>query len=123
MRKIIAFISLLLCTVVWAISSPVDLLENTSSQLIAQLRQNQATMRNKPQVVYGIVNQTLLPHVDLVSMSREALGREAWDQATPQQRQAFVYHFTTLYNDLKLLLKSLVPFRESCQPPFYNSEW
>lgn len=97
MRKVIvAFISLLLCTVVWAISSPVDLLQNTSNQLIAQLRQNQATMRTKPQVVYGIVNQTLLPHVDLVSMSREALGREAWAQATPQQRQAFVYHFTTL---------------------------
>ena len=97
MKKIIVtFISLLFCSVVWGISSPVDLLQNTSSQLIAQLRQNQATMRTKPQVVYGIVHQTLLPHVDLIAMSREALGRDIWVQATSQQRQAFVYHFTTL---------------------------
>lgn len=97
MKKfIVTFISLLLCSVVWAISSPVDLLQNTSNQLIAQLRQNQATMRTKPQVVYGIVNQVLLPHVDLVDMSSRALGRNAWIQATPQQRNAFVYQFTTL---------------------------
>lgn len=97
MKKfILSMIGLLACTAVWAISSPLDLLQNTSNQLIATLQQNQATLKTKPQLVYGIVNQVLLPHVDLVSMSRMALGRDAWMQASPAQRQAFTQQFTTL---------------------------
>jgi phospholipid transport system substrate-binding protein len=95
-KFILSIISLLVCTVVWAISSPLDLLQTTSNQLITALQQNQATLKTKPQLVYGIVNQILLPHVDLVSMSRVALGREAWMQASPAQRQAFTQQFTTL---------------------------
>jgi phospholipid transport system substrate-binding protein len=90
------FISLFFCTLVWAISSPVDLLQTTSNQLIATLRQNQATLKTKPQIVYGIVNQILLPHVDLINMASGALGREAWMQATPEQRQAFTHQFSIL---------------------------
>lgn len=97
MKKfILSMIGLLACTAVWAISSPLDLLQTTSNQLIATLQQNQATLKTKPQLVYGIVNQILLPHVDLVSMSERALGRNAWMQASPAQRQAFTQQFTTL---------------------------
>ncbi|OIZ94392.1 hypothetical protein A1D18_06025 [Candidatus Rickettsiella isopodorum] len=80
----------------WAISSPVDLLQSTSNQLISALQRNQATLKTKPQIVYGIVNQILLPHVDVMSMSSKALGREAWLRATPMQRQAFAQQFVTL---------------------------
>lgn len=80
----------------WAVSSPVDILQNTSNQLISALQRNQATLKTKPQVVYGIVNQILLPHVDVMSMSSKALGREAWLRATPTQRQAFAQQFVTL---------------------------
>ncbi len=80
----------------WAVSSPVDILQNTSNQLISALQRNQATLKTKPQVVYGIVNQILLPHVDVMSMSSKALGREAWLRATPAQRQAFSQQFVTL---------------------------
>lgn len=97
MKKVIfSIFSLLVCTIAWAISSPVDLLQNTSNQLISALQRNQATLRTKPQVVYGIVNQILLPHVDVMSMSSKALGREAWLRATPMQRQAFAQQFVTL---------------------------
>lgn len=97
MKKVIfALFGLLICTKVWAISSPVDLLQNTSNQLISALQQNQATLRTKPQIVYHIVNQILLPHVDVMSMSSKALGREAWLRASPMQRQAFAQQFVTL---------------------------
>lgn len=97
MKKIsLVLISLLLSTLVWAISSPVDLLQTTSNHLLMTLRQNQATLKTKPQIVYGIVNRILLPHVDLLSMSRNALGREAWIRATPEQRGAFTRQFTIL---------------------------
>lgn len=87
---------LLICTIAWAISSPVDLLQNTSNQLISALQRNQATLRTKPQIVYGIVNQILLPHVDVMSMSSKALGRDAWLSATPIQKQKFAQQFVTL---------------------------
>ena len=97
MKKVIlALFGLLMCTIAWAISSPVDLLQNTSNQLISALQRNQATLRTKPQIVYGIVNQILLPHVDVMSMSSKALGRDAWLRATPMQRQAFAQQFVTL---------------------------
>lgn len=97
MKKVIlALFGLLICTIAWAISSPVDLLQNTSNQLISALQRNQATLRTKPQIVYGIVNQILLPHVDVMSMSSKALGRDAWLRATPMQRQAFAQQFVTL---------------------------
>jgi phospholipid transport system substrate-binding protein len=95
-KVIVAFIGLLICTVTWAVSSPVDLLQNTSNQLIAALQRNQATLKTKPQIVYGIVNQILLPHVDVMDMSSRALGRDAWLRATPTQRQAFSQQFVTL---------------------------
>lgn len=97
MKKVIfALFGLLICTMAWAVSSPVDILQNTSNQLISALQRNQATLKTKPQVVYGIVNQILLPHVDVMSMSSKALGREAWLRATPTQRQAFAQQFVTL---------------------------
>lgn len=97
MKKVIfALFGLLICTMAWAVSSPVDILQNTSNQLISSLQRNQATLKTKPQVVYGIVNQILLPHVDVMSMSSKALGREAWLRATPAQRQAFSQQFVTL---------------------------
>ena len=97
MKKIIfVFYGLLICTMAWAISSPVDLLQSTSNQLISALQRNQATLKTKPQIVYGIVNQILLPHVDVMSMSSKALGREAWLRAMPMQRQAFAQQFVTL---------------------------
>ena len=97
MKKVIlALFGLFIYTIAWAISSPVDLLQNTSNQLISALQRNQATLRTKPQVVYGIVNQILLPHVDVMSMSSKALGRDAWLRATPMQRQAFAQQFVTL---------------------------
>lgn len=97
MKKIIvAFIGLLFCTIVWAISSPVDLLQTTSNQLIATLQQNQATLKTKPQIVYNIVNQILLPHVDLEAMSRMALGRDEWQRANRAQQQAFTRQFKIL---------------------------
>lgn len=95
-KVIVALFGLLVGTMAWAISSPVEILQTTSNQLISALQRNQATLKTKPQIVYGIVNQILLPHVDVMSMSSRALGREAWLRATLAQKQAFAQQFVTL---------------------------
>lgn len=97
--KKLAFALLSLCfwiNVVGAVNSPVELLQTTSNHLIAQLQRNQAKLRNNPRAVYSIVNQILLPHVNLNYMSSRALGRDAWMKATPYQQRAFIQQFTTL---------------------------
>lgn len=92
----VALFGLLMCSLAWAVSSPLDLLQNTSNQLISALQRNQATLKTKPQIVYAIVNQILLPHVDVMSMSSRALGRDAWLKTMPRQRKAFAQQFVTL---------------------------
>ncbi|WP_339050428.1 ABC transporter substrate-binding protein [Rickettsiella endosymbiont of Xylota segnis] len=94
-KVIVALLGLFMCTMAWAISSPIEVLQNTSNQLISELQRNQATLKTKPQIVYGIVDQILLPHVDVESMSSKALGR-AWSNATRVQQQAFEDQFVTL---------------------------
>lgn len=97
MKKLsLSIIGLLACTASWAICSPVNMLQTTSNKLIVTLQQNQATLKTKPQVVYSIVKQVLLQHVDLANMSKTALGRDAWMQAKPAQKKAFTEQFTTL---------------------------
>ncbi|MBI5447195.1 MAG: ABC transporter substrate-binding protein [Gammaproteobacteria bacterium] len=80
----------------YALSSPVDMLEDVSSRAINQLKAHQATLKTNPAVVYRIINQILLPHAAMEDMARVALGRSAWGKATPAQRILFVKEFTQL---------------------------
>lgn len=94
-KYVLVFLSLISFSA-YADSSPLEMVQTTSEQVIAQLKQNQATLKSNRQIVYNIVNQTLLPHVDLTSMSRTAMGRDGWQKATPEQREQFTQEFTKL---------------------------
>lgn len=83
------------CITALAQPSPLPLLQNTSNQMLAALQKNQAVLKTKPPVVYGIIQRILLPHFDTTGMARASLGR-AWGTATPTQRQRFTKEFTTL---------------------------
>jgi phospholipid transport system substrate-binding protein len=94
-RAIVALLGLFMCTIAWAIQSPVGELQNISNWLISELQRNQATLKTKPRIVFDIVYRVLLPHVDIEVMSSKALGR-AWLNATCSQQQAFEDQFVTL---------------------------
>ncbi len=79
-----------------AVSSPIDMLQSVSDQSIAELRANRATLKTNPRVVYRIINNILLPHAAMQDMARIALGRNAWNAATPAQRAEFTREFTRL---------------------------
>ena len=96
-KYIFAFVCWLFCINVFAAElTPLTMLQTTSDQLLSTLDQNKATLKNKPEIVYKIVKQILLPRADLTSMARIALGRDAWMAATPAQREEFTQEFTTL---------------------------
>lgn len=84
------------CSAAMAQSSPMNMLQNTSDQMLSALKANRTTLKSDPNTVYHIVNEILVPHVDVEVMSRLVLGRNAWMQATPEQRDRFTREFTRL---------------------------
>ena len=77
-----------------AVSSPLDMLQTTSQQMISELKTNQSTIKSDPKRVYSIVNKVLIPHVDREEMARAVVGRVAWNAATPADQQEFIKQFT-----------------------------
>lgn len=95
-RVLVLVAAWMISTVALAAASPVDMLQGTSSQMISALQQNKATIKSNPALVESLARQILLPHVDVPTMARLALGRDAWLKATPAQQQQFTTQFTTL---------------------------
>lgn len=98
--KIIKIALLLLVAVLsqvtWAQSSPVPMLENSAAQIIATLKANKPSLKRDHKIIYSAVERYLLPNVDVNGMSRSVLGRQAWNKASPAERQEFTSAFTQL---------------------------
>lgn len=92
---LLLFLLAAFCITSFAQPSPLPMLQSTSDQMLAALRNNQAVLKTKPPVVYGIIRRILLPHFDTKGMAKTALGK-AWITATPAQQQRFTQEFTTL---------------------------
>lgn len=99
MRKIRYLLVTLFCllglNVAFALTDPMVMLKQTTDQMIAQLKANKGKLKSNPTYVYSLVNQILLPKVNVQVMSMSVLGRNAWAQATPAQKQQFTKEFTT----------------------------
>lgn len=96
LHVIIMAIGLAFTHTLWAQSSPVPMLENTATQIVATLKKNQTTLKGNHQVVYHAIEHYLLPNVDMTGMSRSVLGRQAWNKATVAEKNEFTRAFTQL---------------------------
>jgi phospholipid transport system substrate-binding protein len=74
--------------------SPMPMLNTTADQVIHSLESQQSHLTTP--VVYGIVNQYLIPQVDIYGMARSVLGRNIWNKATGEQKDAFSEQFVKL---------------------------
>ncbi|MBY0545122.1 MAG: ABC transporter substrate-binding protein [Gammaproteobacteria bacterium] len=95
-RLLITLFLGIFCSIALAVTSPVDMLQGTSNAMIGALKQNKTTIKTNPALVESLARQILLPHIDVSSMARLALGRDGWQKATPAQQQEFITQFTTL---------------------------
>ena len=77
-------------------SSPVPMLQETSDQILATLKQNKAKLHQDRRIVFHAVEQYMVPRVDVDGMSRSVLGRQAWTKATATERAEFKEVFTQL---------------------------
>lgn len=96
LKTILLVIGMILSPMIHAQNSPVPMLEQTADKIIAVLKDNKATLKHNPNVVYSAVERHLLPIVDVQGMSRSVLGRQVWMKATEAQRANFSREFTRL---------------------------
>lgn len=76
-------------------ATPVGLLQYIANNMIAGLKANKATLKSKPQTVYHLAYQYVVPYADLPEMAKRVLPPVVWNQATPEQRMRFQKEFTT----------------------------
>jgi phospholipid transport system substrate-binding protein len=74
---------------------PVNMLRQIADHMIAGLKTHQATLKTKPQIVYKLAYQYVVPFADLPEMSKRVLPPQVWNNATPAQRAQFQREFTT----------------------------
>ena len=74
---------------------PHQMLEGVTQELFTVLKAEQTAIDAKHEHLYELVEQVLLPHVDLDVMSRYVLGKN-WRVATTEQRERFSSEFKNL---------------------------
>ncbi len=78
-----------------AVESPQALVQKTTGQMQVALRSHRDSLQQDSSLIYDLVDQILLPHLDFKTMSRWVLGKY-WRRATPDQQKRFVHEFRTL---------------------------
>ncbi len=75
--------------------SPEVMLEQAAEQMLAALREHDSELRSNPEQLHALVEEVLVPHVDLEVVSRWVLGKY-WRSATPEQRARFAREFKSM---------------------------
>lgn len=74
---------------------PHQMLEGVTQELLTVLKAEQGAIAEKHERLFEVVEQVLLPHVDLGVMSRYVLGKY-WRTANESQRERFSSEFKNL---------------------------
>ena len=75
-------------------SDPVALLRYVADNMIKGLKENQATLKSKPQIVYNLAYKYVVPNANLSEMAKRVVPPQTWNSATPAQRAQFQKQFT-----------------------------
>ena len=93
-----------------ASQDPAEVVRETSTQVINRLKAEKKELQADPGKLYELVNKLVTPHFDFISMSRWVLGKNTWNSATEQQRQAFIDQFKTLL--IRTYAKALLQYTD-----------
>jgi phospholipid transport system substrate-binding protein len=78
-----------------AATEPQEVVRETADQMLDKLRSHRAELDADPSLIYGMVQEIVLPRFDFELISRYVLGRY-WRQASTAQQQAFIEGFRSL---------------------------
>jgi len=71
-------------------------IKQTSERMLAALERQRPALERNPSRIYGLVNRILVPHFDFKRITRAAVGRKHWKQATPAERRDLIRAFQDL---------------------------
>lgn len=92
-----ATLALIFCAAAVAevVEGPVELLERKSDEVIKLLKEQHDQIELDPTLIYRIVDEHIVPHLDEVTMAKLALGKN-WRKADNEQKIEFVDQFRIL---------------------------
>ena len=93
MRKLlIAFNLLLVALVANAQTTPDNVISTTVDRVLTDLEQNRADYKANPDKLYALVEQHVLPVVDVERVSKLVVGKY-WRRSSPEQQSMFQKEF------------------------------
>ena len=111
--KYCAFISLLLMVFlanqVLAIDerAPEQIVQETSEEVLKALNEEEERFKEDPALISALINDTIIPIVDLKSIGKLILGKN-WKRASKEQRERFVAEFKNML--IRVYAKSLADY-------------
>ncbi len=95
MKKYFALLLLCVSLPLAAASGPEQLIRDTSSKVLEELKANVSSFREDPQQMYRLIDEVVLPHFDFGAMTDLALGKFR-KEVTAEQKPAIVDEFRQL---------------------------
>jgi len=87
--------------------TPEAIVEETSTSILKTINDENDRLREDPASINSLINDTVIPIIDLDSMGKLILGKY-WKQASDDQRTSFVAEFKDML--IRTYAKSLVDF-------------
>jgi phospholipid transport system substrate-binding protein len=78
-----------------AIDTPQTLVERTSNSFLKALKDQKNNIEKNPEILYRLVENIILPHMDMSRISAWVLGKH-WRKANARQKQLFIEQFRLL---------------------------
>ncbi|PCI37305.1 MAG: hypothetical protein COB50_03825 [Thiotrichales bacterium] len=75
---------------------PVAMLKKITGNVLASMKKHQAQLKAKPEILFTIVDQDIVPCVDTAEMARWIAGRNAWNNASGSNKKRFIKVFKVL---------------------------
>ncbi len=100
---------MVLSTYAFAIDNrtPEQIVEDTSSNVLKTINEDNDQLRQDPTLINRLINDTVIPIIDLDSMGKLILGKY-WKKASEQQRVGFIAEFKDML--IRTYAKSLVDY-------------
>ena len=93
MKKLLLVIHLLfLAVIAHAQASPEVVISTTVDKVLAQLEENRADFKANPEKLYAMVEEHVLPVVDVERVSKLVVGKY-WRRSSPEQQGLFINEF------------------------------
>lgn len=93
-NSISIMLGLMLSLSLQAAPQPLEIIKQTSDTMISRLKSDQAKLKAEPKYMLTIVEEVLVPNIDIPTITRKVMGKY-WKTASADQQTRFMKEFQT----------------------------